>query len=476
MRDAKGKGKETEKEEVKASTPGSAEESRASSRHAHDDGRLLARADGSTAETSLLSRIGASASGLAREVLMGEGARGDAVRRGVEGLVARDSKGGGGGGSGSGSGSQEFGGGSAQGMGLRLRERERQGDGGQAGMAGEKGESIGEHIQRNEEEFSAFLDGVEDLDGGFGHGVDSTESQDERSGRAATDPKRPFERRAHREPVSAGPVEDSGLCDIPSESAAERGHGSRGGYGETPEMFHPVVSGDPQDANAVPWGWEGVWSRASDLSTLPSPSPSSVQRQDPQGRQSNIDGTSLGQSAHPSITTSTSTPADVLAQESHDGEDVIAVLNARIADGELGEQYAVEREVEREMGIYGEERYWEKVWGLDGEQRVEIVGMVRGLGVLETGFQSDESLWLVPDYERGGRRGGEKWKSEWEAVLNGYVDEVWGGLLPLVKEARGELKDEGGEGGAGKERRELKALRRLEIVLGHLRGGYGGGG
>ncbi|KAA8564680.1 hypothetical protein EYC84_011585 [Monilinia fructicola] len=182
-------------------------------------------------------------------------------------------------------------------------------------MAGEKGESIGEHIQRNEEEFSAFLDGVEDLDGGFGHGVDSTESQDERSGRAATDPKRPFERRAHREPVSAGPVEDSGLRDIPSESAAERGHGSRGGYGETPEMFHSEVSGDPQDANAVPMGMGGI-RRAVDQ---------------------NIDGTSLGQSAHPFYH-----DVDVRRQRMSLAKNLTTakmssrVLNARIADGEIG--------------------------------------------------------------------------------------------------------------------------------------------
>ncbi|TGO81124.1 hypothetical protein BPOR_1337g00020 [Botrytis porri] len=74
----------------------------------------------------------------------------------------------------------------------------------------------------------------------------------------------------------------------------------------------------------------------------------------------------------------------------------------------------------------------------------------------------------------------EEWKSDWEGVLRGYTDEVWGGLLPLVREAReelggeeegeGEKRDGDGEGEEGKEMGNLKALRRLGAVLGHLRG------
>ncbi|TGO30149.1 hypothetical protein BPAE_0007g00260 [Botrytis paeoniae] len=71
----------------------------------------------------------------------------------------------------------------------------------------------------------------------------------------------------------------------------------------------------------------------------------------------------------------------------------------------------------------------------------------------------------------------EEWKSDWEGVLKGYTDEVWGGLIPLVREAREELKveEEKGDGGEGKEKGNLKALRRLGAVLGHLRGLDGSG-
>lgn len=52
----------------------------------------------------------------------------------------------------------------------------------------------------------------------------------------------------------------------------------------------------------------------------------------------------------------------------------------------------------------------------------------------------------------------------WEGVLTGYADEVWGGLLPLVREARREVEEGKGEV------EQSKALRRLGAVLGHLQG------
>jgi len=59
------------------------------------------------------------------------------------------------------------------------------------------------------------------------------------------------------------------------------------------------------------------------------------------------------------------------------------------------------------------------------------------------------------------------WRAQWASVLTRYTDEVWGNLLPLVVDARAEVKaaveSEGSE--------EPVALRRLRAVLGHLRGG-----
>lgn len=62
----------------------------------------------------------------------------------------------------------------------------------------------------------------------------------------------------------------------------------------------------------------------------------------------------------------------------------------------------------------------------------------------------------------------QMWIEQWEGVLTKYTDEVWGNLLPLVVEAREEVK-------AIKEDKptttleQSKALRRLRLVLDHVR-------
>ncbi|KAB8292118.1 hypothetical protein EYC80_007863 [Monilinia laxa] len=390
----KGKGKGSALASASASTsvPVPKEESHTSQQR-QDQENLNGQVDTSQTDTSLLSRIGASASGLARDTFVGEGARGDAARRGVEGLVS------GKGGSGGGSGSQEFSGGYAGEVGSRGREREV--GGGQEGTAGEKGESIRAHIQRNEEEFSTFLDGAEGSDGGFGDGVDSMEFQDENGGDSAIDLQRDFESRDKYSTRVSGAIENSGMLDITSESGGEERNREYRDPSETP---HSIMSRNPLASISTPREWEDLWSQASDTSTPTSNS--TAQRPHQPAIQYNTDGTVLKQSAQPSTTTPTLTltptlapQTDILAQESHDGEDVLAILNTRVADGELYEQGAMEREMER----YGEEGYWEKMWGLDGEQRRKIVGMVRGL---ERGFKSNGLLELVPDYERGEWEGG----------------------------------------------------------------------
>jgi hypothetical protein len=58
------------------------------------------------------------------------------------------------------------------------------------------------------------------------------------------------------------------------------------------------------------------------------------------------------------------------------------------------------------------------------------------------------------------------WMDQWEGVLTRYTDEVWGDLLPLIKEAQQEVE-------AIKEAptsaTEPKALRRLGLLLGHFK-------
>ncbi|KAL1651374.1 hypothetical protein SLS58_000714 [Diplodia intermedia] len=56
------------------------------------------------------------------------------------------------------------------------------------------------------------------------------------------------------------------------------------------------------------------------------------------------------------------------------------------------------------------------------------------------------------------------WLAEWDDVLNGYTDEVWGEMLPVVKAARSQLE----EVKTGTERLDSKAVARLRMILGHV--------
>jgi len=59
----------------------------------------------------------------------------------------------------------------------------------------------------------------------------------------------------------------------------------------------------------------------------------------------------------------------------------------------------------------------------------------------------------------------ELWLSEWNDVLNGYTDEVWGDLLPTVQTARTQLE----EMRTGVNNLDTKAIARLKMILGHVR-------
>ena len=57
------------------------------------------------------------------------------------------------------------------------------------------------------------------------------------------------------------------------------------------------------------------------------------------------------------------------------------------------------------------------------------------------------------------------WDSNWDEVLNHYTDAVWGSSVPQVKEAKEQFKEilEGGKPA------DTQAVRRLEMILSHLR-------
>lgn len=79
----------------------------------------------------------------------------------------------------------------------------------------------------------------------------------------------------------------------------------------------------------------------------------------------------------------------------------------------------------------------------------------------------ENPLNLVPAQKWLSGQERQQWLEQWEGVLNRYADEVWGDLLPLVKEARDEVETIKEDHGASDER--PVALRRLGMILGHLR-------
>lgn len=58
----------------------------------------------------------------------------------------------------------------------------------------------------------------------------------------------------------------------------------------------------------------------------------------------------------------------------------------------------------------------------------------------------------------------DEWLSDWSGVLNSYSDEVWGDMLPVVREARAQIE----EVKAGESSLDNKALARLKMILGHV--------
>ncbi|TEY75940.1 hypothetical protein BOTCAL_0062g00150 [Botryotinia calthae] len=228
--------------------------------------------------------------------------------------------------------------------------------------------------------------------------------------------------------------------------------------------------------------------------------------------------------------------SSVQEQESRDGDEVRNLLS-RIGEASFDDEITGMSQGLSETEIEGDEmKAYEGEWmGMSSVERDRIIQVTRDFfpeevkdkgGVVHGGIDAENPLNLLPLYEREAeerwrgerererqrkeddddefegevlnfrgiewrvrkekkngetKRGGkgqgtgkQQWKSDWEGVLKGYTDEVWGGLLPLVREAREEFKTEeeksDGDKEGGNEKGNLKALRRLGSVLGHLRG------
>lgn len=146
-----------------------------------------------------------------------------------------------------------------------------------------------------------------------------------------------------------------------------------------------------------------------------------------------------------------SAPVTVIEQERQDGDEVLALLSR---PGRPDEAFEVPKE---------DEEYHD--WGLSKDQIIELRAMTKEMfpnSELHTGIAAENPLNLIPMSDEYDRQG---WFEQWNGVLNRYADEVWGGLLPLIKEARNDLDDI--RNGESREE-QPKALRRLNAILGHL--------
>ena len=161
--------------------------------------------------------------------------------------------------------------------------------------------------------------------------------------------------------------------------------------------------------------------------------------------------------------------------QAHDGTDVLAILDDfRPSELDYFKPQTIEEEVED--------------WKLTPEQYDLAKKLAHELhlrpapdhpsNLLPEAFQDEEKQEYLPEeysfdsFSHLGevlpaREAKEKWIEQWEGVLNRYQDEVWGGMAPLVKEAKAEVEEMKVEGTEG---RQPKALARLGLVLGHISG------
>jgi hypothetical protein len=146
----------------------------------------------------------------------------------------------------------------------------------------------------------------------------------------------------------------------------------------------------------------------------------------------------------------TSASFTIVEQERHDGDEVLALLSGPPASDE---QFEAQED---------EEHY---DWGLSQDQIIELRAMTKEMfpdSKPHTGIAAENPLNLVPisdEYDK------QEWFEQWEDVLSRYADEVWGGLLPLIKEARNEVEEMRSGASHGE---QPKALRRLNAILSHL--------
>lgn len=145
-------------------------------------------------------------------------------------------------------------------------------------------------------------------------------------------------------------------------------------------------------------------------------------------------------------------PLTVEEQEELDGQEVRDILSSFDPD----EQFVPPPEDDLEMN-----------WGLSKDQLIALRSITRELLPIDIP-REDSSMPFATNRARiynTSYRPGETTEA-WKGVLNGYTDDVWGSMLPLVRKARVELEqDETDE----VQKPRGPTLERLRIILNHLK-------
>ncbi len=157
-------------------------------------------------------------------------------------------------------------------------------------------------------------------------------------------------------------------------------------------------------------------------------------------------------------------------QQLHNGEEVLAILSNPMSTVDSLEALPIEDE--------------EVNWNLTEQQLSNLRTMMNELFPPSAPYvlpRADHPLHLLPSmtanaddaYMYYGQHvtqeaAKQMWIDQWQGVLTRYTDEVWGNLLPLVIVAREEIVAMK-EQSPGTSIAQLKALRRLQLVLDHLR-------
>ncbi|KAF7945464.1 hypothetical protein EAE96_010234 [Botrytis aclada] len=455
---------------------------------------------------SLFSRIGASAAGLGRDAFVGgAGVRGEQLRRDAQGLLAAGGNGKGGGSAGGNGdlgyaqmhagtsglmdGSSSLSGGNATVLGMRSagntgsRGHSIRGAGENGDMNGNavSGDERARWIQQNENEFSEFLDSVPSLtpasDSGFGDAYSSSSY-------------------GMHESISPGSLGKKLADGAPANAVGNQAFEDSWArsYMKTTDRDISVREQESRDGNEV----RALLSRIERISFEEEIAgidemEMEMERGGMKAYEEEWMGMSAGERERIIRVTRDLFPEEVRRAGGvvHGGIDVGSSLNLkpeyeRGAEERWGEERGRERGRE-EAQDEGED---------DDDDDDEFEGAVLNYQDIKWRARKEKKKKKKKKNEnenenenretkkwRRGKAKKEEWKSDWEGVLSGYTDEVWGGLLPLVREAREELEGEEEEGdgrgeGEGKEKEKergnLKALRRLGAVLGHLRGLDGG--